>query len=142
MDMPPSTEVADDAWVGTWTAHTARVEAAWPAERLGVMMTLPWATMPGSAMLAQYTNELSVHTWDLAVATGQHPAWDDSVLAVGFAAIQRGMPSEGRATRFAEVAKALPAGVPFVPPFGEAVAVPDDAPLIERLVAWNGRTPR
>ena len=93
-------------------------------------------------MLAQYTNELSVHTWDLAQATGQEPVWDDSVLAVGFAAIQFGMPAGGRAARFAEVAANLPAGVPFVPPFGEAVAVADDAPLIDRLVAWNGRTPR
>ena len=45
------------------------------------------------------------------------------------------------AERFAQVAATLPAGVPFVPPFGEAVAVADDAPLIDRLVAWNGRTP-
>jgi uncharacterized protein (TIGR03086 family) len=142
MAMPPSTEVADDGWVSTWAEHTAQVEAAWPDERLDAMMTLPWASMPGRAMLAQYTNELSVHTWDLATATGQHPAWDEQVLAVALAAIQRGMPAEGRAERFAEVAANLPAGVPFVPPFAEAVAVADDAPLIDRLVAWNGRTPR
>jgi uncharacterized protein (TIGR03086 family) len=142
MDMPPSTVIDDDAWAATWASLTARIEAAWPDERLGQMMTLPWATMPGAGMLAQYTNELSVHTWDLAVATGQQPAWDDAVLGVAFAAIQRGMPADGRGARFAEVAAGLPAGVPFVPPFGEAVAVADDAPLIDRLVAWNGRTPR
>jgi hypothetical protein len=26
-------------------------------------------------------------------------------------------------------------------PFADAVPVPDDAPLIDRLVAWNGRRP-
>ena len=26
-------------------------------------------------------------------------------------------------------------------PFAEAVPVPDDAPAIDRLVAWNGRDP-
>jgi len=142
MDMPPSTPIDDDAWATTWAAFTARIEAAWPDERLGQVMTLPWVTMPGAGMLAQYTNELSVHTWDLATATGQQPAWDEAVLTLAFAAIQRGMPAEGRGAKFAEVAANLPAGVPFVPPFGEAVVVPDDAPLIDRLVAWNGRSPR
>ena len=142
MDMPPSTPVDDDAWAATWAAWVARVEAVWPDERLDVMMTLPWTTMPGRAMLAQYTNELSVHTWDVAVATGQRPTWDDTVLEVAFAAIQRGMPDVGRGERFAEFAATLPAGVPFSPPFGEAVAAPADAPLIDRLVAWNGRDPR
>ena len=27
-------------------------------------------------------------------------------------------------------------------PFAEAVAIADDAPAIDRLVAWNGRDPR
>ena len=29
----------------------------------------------------------------------------------------------------------------FTPPFAAAVEVPSAAPLIERLVAWNGRNP-
>ncbi len=33
-------------------------------------------------------------------------------------------------------------GVAVIAPFGPAVPVADDAPLIDRLVAWNGRTPR
>ena len=26
-------------------------------------------------------------------------------------------------------------------PFAEAIDVPDDAPLLDRLIAWNGRRP-
>ena len=41
-----------------------------------------------------------------------------------------------------EEAKAqLPADYAWEDPFGPAIQVRDDAPLIERLVAWNGRTP-
>jgi hypothetical protein len=29
----------------------------------------------------------------------------------------------------------------FADPFADAVPVPEDAPLIDRLVAWNGRWP-
>jgi hypothetical protein len=29
----------------------------------------------------------------------------------------------------------------FADPFADAVPVSDDAPLIDRLVAWNGRRP-
>ena len=48
------------------------VQSAWAdAAKLDQPMVLPWVTAPGSAMLAMYTAELTVHTWDLAVATGQ-----------------------------------------------------------------------
>ena len=48
------------------------------------------------------------------------------MLSVTLAAIRRALPAEGRG---AEV------------PFGPAVPVPDDAPPIARLVAWQGRDP-
>ena len=35
----------------------------------------------------------------------------------------------------------VPEGVPVEVPFANAVDVSDDAPLIDRLVAWNGRQP-
>jgi hypothetical protein len=83
-----------------------------------------------------------VHTWDLARATGQAPRWDDEVLEVAFAAVQRDLPAVGRRALFDEVAARLPAEAgPMTPPFAEAVPVAADAPLIDRLVAWNGRRP-
>ena len=102
---------------------------------------LPWGTFSGTEVLGVYTNEVTVHTWDLARGTGQQPAWDPTVLAVADAAIRAQLPVADRSPMWAEVAASLPPGVPWQDPFGPAVAVADDAPAIDRLVAWNGRRP-
>jgi uncharacterized protein (TIGR03086 family) len=121
-----------DEWSPAAAAAAHEVQAAWTdATRLDQMFVFPWATMPGRAVLATYLNELSVHTWDLARATGQQPDWDDDVLAVADAAIRLGLPAEHRRG----------AGLPVDPPFDRVVEVADDAPLVDRLVAWNGRRP-
>ncbi|MEZ5143703.1 MAG: hypothetical protein R2726_14475 [Acidimicrobiales bacterium] len=135
-------DLADDAWPAAWRDAAHVLQATWTdASLLDRPMQLPWATMPGAAVLATYVNEVTVHTWDLARATGQTPEWDDDVVGVAFAAIREAMPAEGRAEAFEAVRDQLPPGIEWQPPFGPAVEVPDDAPLVERLVAWNGRTP-
>ncbi|MES3014490.1 MAG: PAS domain S-box protein, partial [Pseudomonadota bacterium] len=50
----------------------------------GRTMRLPWATCSGAAMLVSYLNEVTVHTWDLAMATGQRPAWDPEVVSLAW----------------------------------------------------------
>lgn len=123
-----SRDVAD----GTWAAaaeQAAREQAdAWadPA-LLARPLHLPFGTLPGAAALTVYTAELSTHTWDLAVATGQHPRWDDEAVALGLAAVRRALPPGPRGAQV---------------PFADPVTVPGDAPLIEQLVAWQGRDPR
>jgi len=136
--------VADDGWVEAWDRTGDEVTAAWADDAtLDRMIELPWATLPGSATLIMWSNELSVHSWDLATATGQSPDWDPAVLELALAAMQVGLPAEGRAESFEEARKHMPEGMEdFTPPFASAVDVPDDAPLIDRLVAWNGRDPR
>jgi uncharacterized protein (TIGR03086 family) len=142
MAMPPSTEVDDERVVDAWRTAAHRVQLAWTDDAvLDRTMTLPWVTAPGRVVLDSYTNEVSVHTWDLARGAGAEVEWDDEVLAVAFAATQQALPATGRKERFAEVAASLPPGVPFRAPFGEAIVVADDAPLIDRLVAWTGRRP-
>jgi uncharacterized protein (TIGR03086 family) len=119
--------VAPDAWVSAWAAAARDVQAAWADDAtLSRIVRLPWAELPGSAQLGGYTNEVAVHTWDLATATGQRPVWDDQMVAVAFSAITQMLPDEHR---------------PDVGVFDDAVAVGDDAAPIERLVAWNGRQP-
>jgi uncharacterized protein (TIGR03086 family) len=134
--------VADDAWAAAWTEAAHEVQRAWPDEVLDRPTTLPWATMPGAEVLRIYTNEVAVHTWDLARATGQRPVWDDAVLTLAFAAIRAQMPAEGRAELNEQIRAMVPDDEPFDPPFQLAVAVDDDAPLVDRLVGWNGRDPR
>jgi uncharacterized protein (TIGR03086 family) len=119
-----------------------QVEVAWrDDEVLTHTMVLPWAELPGGAMLDRYLNELTVHTWDLATATGQAVAWDDDLLAHAWAAVE-GMGADSQA-RFEEVAARMPAALrPSRPPFRDPAPVPADASPIERLVAWSGRSLR
>ncbi|HEX2850744.1 MAG TPA: TIGR03086 family metal-binding protein [Acidimicrobiales bacterium] len=136
--LDPSDDVRE-----SWAAAAHAVQEAWTDDEvLERRFTLPWAELSGTGILGMYTSELTTHTWDLAMATGQSPAWDDDVLTVAFESIRRDLPSAGRQARFAESAQAMPENRrAFPPPFADAVAVPDDAPLIDRLVAWTGRPP-
>jgi uncharacterized protein (TIGR03086 family) len=126
--VPLVTDVPDDGWSAAVRAAVGDVEAAWadPAV-LDRQMQLPFGRLPGAAALASWTGELSTHTWDLAVATGQSPAWDEQVLTGALAAVRVKLPTAER-----------PPGIPF----GNAVPVADDAPVIDRLVAWQGRDPQ
>lgn len=136
--------VADDAWSDAWQRAAHEVMVAWSDDAvLERTVVLPWSRGSGADTLCGYLNEVVVHTWDLAAATGQQPAWDERVLAEALAAIQRLLPVDGRAARFAAAAEAAPDGLRgFAPPFAEAVEVPAAAPLLDRLIAWNGRSPQ
>lgn len=124
-----TTGVADDGWLDAWTAAAHEVQAVWSDDAvLDTMLTLPWTSLPGRIALSIYVAEVSTHTWDLAAATGQTPAWDDEVASYGLAAMQQAAPAE------------MPRGGEV--PFAAIVEVPADAPAIERLVAWSGRDPR
>jgi uncharacterized protein (TIGR03086 family) len=66
-----------------------------------------------------------VHTWDLAVATGQDSTLDPALVQVCVAMFLPDMPERGRA-----------AGL-----IGPAVPVPPDAPAQDRLLGAMGRRP-
>ena len=64
---------------------------------------------------------------------------DGTVVAAALAARQI-LPAENRRALYDEISAAR--GLDEVAaPFGEAVPISDDAPAIDRLVAWNGRNP-
>ena len=82
--------------------------------------------MPAPVMAAVALDELVVHGWDLAVATGQEYRGDDE--------------SARRSLEFAASVGDDPearAGL-----YGPAVPVPDDAPVLDRLLGATGRDPR
>jgi uncharacterized protein (TIGR03086 family) len=119
--------VPDDGWAAAASAAAAEVADVWADDALlDRPMTLPFGTLPGAAALASYVGEVTTHTWDVAVATGQSPHWDDEVLAMGLDAIRAKLPSPTR---------------PPQVPFGDAVPVPAHAPAVDRLVGWQGRDP-
>jgi uncharacterized protein (TIGR03086 family) len=136
-------QIADDRWLPTWQAAAADAEAAWSDDAaLERTIVLPWATDTGAAALLGYVNEITVHTWDLATATGQHPEWNAEVVRPALRIMRSWLPGENRAQIFAEVRKKMgPAAANSPDAFAEVVAVPADSPLIDQLVAWNGRRP-
>ena len=140
---PEIDTMADDDVLPAWRAAVAQATAAWADESaLERTIVLPWATDTGAAALLGYVSEITVHTWDVAHATGQTPAWNAQAVENAYALMRNWLPGEGRAEIFAEVRKKMgPAAAAAPDAFAEVVPVPDDAPLIDRLVAWNGRRP-
>lgn len=83
-------------------------------------------SLPGDVAGVVALNEVLVHAWDLAVATGKPLAPDPAQAdaALGFVA---------------PIAEANPAGTPGL--FGPALPVPSDANSMDRLICLTGRDP-
>jgi uncharacterized protein (TIGR03086 family) len=139
----PTTERPDDAWTRAWRDAAHHLQATWADDAvLAMSMTTPWgATMSGGELLTLYTNEVVVHSWDLARATGRSPVWDERAVAAAWRGISAQLPDADRAQEWEAAKAVLPPDFPWADPFANAVEVDEDAPLIDRLVAWNGRTP-
>ena len=82
--------------------------------------------LPGAAAGAFANSELTLHGWDLAVATGQPYAPPQANLEAAWELVAR-TPDDERAR----------AGL-----FGPVVPVPADAPLLDRVLGGAGRDPR
>ena len=80
--------------------------------------------MPGPALAGFTTLDILVHGWELAKATGQPAALDDTLGAHVLAFAEQAITPGFRAPRI-----------------GPAVPVVADAPLTDRLVAFLGRQP-
>jgi uncharacterized protein (TIGR03086 family) len=103
-----------DALVAAWRA---------PAARAGTT-SVGGVEMPAATAAVVALDELVLHGWDLARATGQ-PYEADSA-------------SVDACLRFV-AATARPEGVPGL--FGPPVPVPEDAPALHRLLGLSGRNP-
>lgn len=126
---PPS---ADGSRLGTdWRARIpgrlAGLAAAWRGDAAWAGMTrVGGVDLPGEIAATVAIDEVVVHGWDLAVATGLSFACDETMLSVAYG--------------FAQAAVARdPGGSPGL--FGPPVAVPDDAELLDRLLGLTGRDP-
>jgi len=141
--LPATGDPSDDGWLAAWRAASHDVQAAWTdGAVLEREMSLPWITAPGGTVLLHYVSEVTVHTWDLATATGQMPTWDDQVLQAAFSSIRAALPAENRRATFEAVLAGMPPELRRTAmPFAEAVPVAADAPLLHRLMAWTGRCP-
>jgi uncharacterized protein (TIGR03086 family) len=92
---PVFASVEGDGWQGAWLAAGRDVQDAWADDAaLRRIVRLPWSQDTGARTLVAYLNEVTVHTWDLATATGQRPAWDPKVVGLAFEVI-RFLPAPG-----------------------------------------------
>ncbi|OEU92257.1 hypothetical protein DB35_07305 [Streptomyces abyssalis] len=96
-----------------------RSESAWEGETQAGGVTLP-GELAGLVAL----NELVLHGWDLARATGQDYRGDPGSLRASIGMLSESQSAEERGSMF-----------------GPVVQVPDDSSLLERAVALGGRRP-
>jgi uncharacterized protein (TIGR03086 family) len=133
----------DGDWVATWLAFATSATEAWLDDAALVRPTmLPWAAESGDLALRTYVAEISIHTWDLAKATGQEPGWNAEVLTVSLDVMREVLPATGRREMFDAIRATMPTEMQGEPdPYDAAIAVAADAALIDQLVAHVGRTP-
>ncbi|WP_329029673.1 MULTISPECIES: TIGR03086 family metal-binding protein [unclassified Streptomyces] len=126
-DSAPSVEsgVLEPGWRTTLPAALDEMVAAWRSPDAWEGMTRAGSVdLPGQVAGMVALNELVLHGWDLAKATGQPFDAEDAHLRSSLALL-------------AELGDNPPATSPFGPP----VPVPEDAPLLDRAVARGGRRP-
>ena len=113
-----------DDWRSVIPERLAALAEAWrdPAAYTGNTMAGP-VEMPGDEAALVALDEVTVHAWDLAVATGQQYDADPAAVAA--------------CARFVAGFDAPTDGSLFAPP----VDVPDSAPPLDRLLAATGRDP-
>jgi uncharacterized protein (TIGR03086 family) len=120
---PPSAAALPDAWRTLIPAQLKALTAAWrdPAAWAGDT-EVGGVTAPAPEMARFALNEVIVHGWDLAHATGLPYAPAETDLAV-----------------LLDMLKDTPAeGVPGL--FGPRVPVADDAPPLDRVLGLTGRS--
>jgi uncharacterized protein (TIGR03086 family) len=130
-EVPTAPTVTDGEHAAEIAAARADVDRAWGLDGgddavLDRELTVPWGTMAGRFVGFGYVQELAVHAWDLAAATGRTALLDDALAAAVEDTAHRVLPAEPRGGH-----------VPFGPP----VPVAPDADATTRLVAWLGRDP-
>jgi uncharacterized protein (TIGR03086 family) len=105
----------------------ARLASAWRDEAAWDGMTRAGGVdMPGEVAARVAINEVVVHGWDIAAATGHDYACESQLIEAAYAFVQ------------SAVARS-PEGSPGL--FGPPVRVPDSAPLLDRLIGLTGRDP-
>lgn len=133
-DLGPTTDTAPDAAVPDigpgWREELPKVLAeladAWrdPAAWTG-MTRAGGIDLPGAVAGAVAADELVIHGWDLARATGQEYVPDPAALRVSYDFLRAAAEESDRG-----------GGI-----FGPVVPVPEDAPLLDRTVGLSGRDP-
>jgi uncharacterized protein (TIGR03086 family) len=102
-------------------ASAWRNEAAWRG-----MTQAGGIELPAQVASVVALNEVVVHGWDIATSSGQPYTCEADLLQAAYEFVQSSVANN-------------PQGSPGL--FGPPVPVPDDAPLLDRLIGLTGRDP-
>ncbi len=109
---------------GAFDGSTARLRAHFAApDVLRRVVPTPFGEQPASMLVGMRVNEMMIHSWDLARATGQSTDLDPELAEVGIGAF-RAMRAAGRGGTM----------------FRAEQPVPEGATAADRLAATAGRT--
>lgn len=121
---PEASPTVQDGWRSELEDHVAQLLRSWRETAAWEGMTRAGGVdLPGEVAGRVALDEVVLHGWDLARATGQEYVLDDATAAACLEFVEQ----------------FDPAGTPGL--FGPAVSVPEDAPVLDRLVARAGRDP-
>ncbi|MGW0735198.1 TIGR03086 family metal-binding protein [Streptomyces sp. NPDC002851] len=126
-DTAPGSAVPDigPAWRTELSSALAALTEAWRSPDAWQGMTRAGGVdLPGGVAGQVAMDELVIHGWDLARATGQPYAPDAEGLDVAYGLLDQSRAPEDRG----EI-------------FGPVVDIPDEAPLLDRAVGLSGRHP-
>jgi uncharacterized protein (TIGR03086 family) len=127
-DTGPDAAVPDigPGWREELPTVLGELAVAWrdPAAWTGVTRA-GGVTLPGAVAAAVAADELVIHGWDLARATGQEYEPDPAALEASYGFLIAAADDPGRGD-----------GI-----FGPVVPVPEDAPLLDRAIGLSGRDP-
>jgi uncharacterized protein (TIGR03086 family) len=117
----------DPDWRTRIPERLDRLAAAWRDDGAWAGLTKAGGVdLPGEVAGRVAANEVVVHGWDLARATGHDYACESGVLQAAYEFVQQAVAQN-------------PDGSEGL--FGRPVSVPDDAPLLDRLIGLTGRDP-
>lgn len=114
-------------WRGRIRERLAGLASAWrDAAAWDGMTQAGGIELPAQVAGVVALNEVIVHGWDIAAASGQPYTCEPDLLQAAYAFVQSSVATN-------------PQGSPGL--FGQPVPVPDDAPLLNRLIGLTGRDP-
>lgn len=117
----------DAGWRSRIPQRLTRLAEAWREDAAWTGMTRAGGVdLPGEVAGVVALNEVLVHGWDVAAASGQPFTVEAGLAEAAYGFVQAS-------------AEESPEGSPGL--FGPPVPVPDDAPLLDRLIGLSGRDP-
>lgn len=116
-----------DGWRSRIPQRLARLAEAWREDAAWTGMTRAGGVdLPGEVAGVVALNEVLVHGWDIAAASDQPFTAEPALVEAAYGFVQAS-------------AEESPEGTPGL--FGPPVPVPEDAPLVDRLIGLSGRDP-